>query len=243
MRTRLLGAACAVTAITAPAFAEPGWSGEGALAAGFTTGNTETTDVGIGVEIHFEGPRYSHHGEVAFDYAEQDGLKSKNRAFAAYQLDRVLTERWFAFGRVSYEQDEFSGFDSRAFLGAGAGYHVIDNDATSWTLRAAPGLKIDDVAADAAAVPPIAGGTEQSFAVEFGSEYAYAFNDAVTLSNDTSIIYAEVSTQMANRVALTAQLMDALSARFSVEVRHESDPQPGREQTDTATRFGLVYGF
>ncbi len=246
MKMRLFGAACAISVLSSPAaLADPGWSGEGALAAGLTTGNTETTDVGLGLEVEYEGGVYTHHGELAFDYAEQDGLESKNRIFGAYQLDRQLSDRLFGFFRTSYERDEFSGFDNRVFVGVGLGYDVIDNAATTWSVKAAPGLRIDEIASApaTATAPAVVGGTEETFAVVLGSEFEHAFNDAVTLSNNTEILYSEVSTQTSNRIALTAQMTDTLSARMSFEARHESDPPAGREETDTTTRFGLVYGF
>jgi putative salt-induced outer membrane protein len=46
-----------------------------------------------------------------------------------------------------------------------------------------------------------------------------------------------------NIAALTAKLTDILAARVSFEVRNESNPPFGREATDTATRFSLVFGF
>ena len=44
-------------------------------------------------------------------------------------------------------------------------------------------------------------------------------------------------------LAVTAALTGALSARFSVDVRYDTDPPVGFEQTDTATRVSLVYAF
>lgn len=240
MSIRAFCTGAALLGAASGAHADPGWSGEGALSAGVTTGNTETTDIGAGLKLAYEAGRWTHTGEVRFDYAEQDGLETKNRVVGAYQLNRDLTERLFAFARASHERDEFSGFDSRTFLGVGVGYTILDGAATTWSVKAAPGLKIDEVQP---APPAVVGGTEQSFAAVFGSTFAHAFNDHVSVGNDTEIIYADVSTQANNQTSLTAQIMERLSARLSFEVRYETDPALGRQDTDTATRFGLVYGF
>ena len=61
--------------------------------------------------------------------------------------------------------------------------------------------------------------TETSFSIVGASEYSHQFNEAVGISNETKILYAQESTQIGNIAALTASLTDTLSARFSFEVR------------------------
>jgi putative salt-induced outer membrane protein len=229
-----------------PAMAQDGprWTGEGSVSAGFTTGNTETTDAAIGVKAAREGQIWSFGVEARGEYGEDDGTENQNRIFLAGNADRQISDRLFGYGRVSYERDEFSGYESRAFIGGGLGYQAIDNEQTQWTLRGGPGIKIDEIRARVDPGPVIVPATtEESFAVNLGSDFDHAFNDNVAFSNDTQIVYAETSTQLQNVAALTAKLTDALSARVSFDVRHDTEPQGNFEQTDTATRFSLVYAF
>ena len=46
-----------------------------------------------------------------------------------------------------------------------------------------------------------------------------------------------------SKSAATARLAGDLSARFSFDVLHETEPPVGRERTDTISRASLVYGF
>jgi len=253
MHRKLIAAIAALTFVAGPSFAQEeeantGWTGEGSVSAGVTTGNTETSDLGIGIDMTRDTGTWAYGVEAQADYGELEGTESKNRWFLGGTVDRQINDRLFGFGRVSYEQDEFSGFDSRAFIGGGLGYDVIVGEKQSWTVRGGPGLKIDEIgeiittdALGATVITP--GVTEESLGVVASSNYAYAFNDSVKLSNDTSVLYADVSTQVTNSLALTAALSDALSARISFDVRHDTEPPLGFEQTDTATRFSLVYGF
>ncbi|MEM0985891.1 MAG: DUF481 domain-containing protein [Pseudomonadota bacterium] len=224
----------------------PGWSGEGSLAAGVTTGNTETADVGIGLKLARTATVWKSAFEGFADYAEAEGQETKNRIFVAGQLDRQLTDRAFTFGRVSHERDEFSGFDSRSFLGGGLGYQVFDGDRTSWVVEGGPGVKIDEIGSITVLDPNgmvigVPGDTVESVSFIAASNYAFKFNDAVRFTNDTDAIYAEESTQFINTAALTATLISRLSARFSFDVRHDTNPPPGFESTDTSTRISLVY--
>lgn len=229
-----------LTAATAPAFAQdatPEWTGEGALNAGVTTGNTETTDFGVAVKLKHTGDQWTQSGEFLADYAETDSIETKNRVFAAGQVDRVFDERWSGYGRLSWERDEFSGFDNRYFIGLGAAWKAIDSEATTWTLEGGPGYKVDEVRATLA--DPAR--TEESFGARAGSKFNHKLNESVTLSNDTEVVYSSTSTQLANITALTANLWGNLNARISFDVRHDTDPLPGFEATDTATKVSLVY--
>jgi putative salt-induced outer membrane protein len=218
---------------------ETGWSGEGALNAGFTTGNTKTRDAGVRVNAAHKEEVWSQLMEFGADYGDTGGVESKNRLAAAGQIDRGFGERMNGYVRATWERDEFSGFENRYFAGLGIGAKVIDANQTTWALEGGPGYKIDE--ARATATTPAA--TEETFGARAGSKFRHAFNERVSLTNDTEAVYSSTSTQLSNMVALDAGLMGNLSARVSLDVRHDTDPLLGFEPTDTATKFSLVYKF
>jgi Putative salt-induced outer membrane protein len=164
--------------------------------------------------------------------------------FFAAQGDFDLKDRLYGFVRGSWERDEFSGYESRAFLGAGLGYHVLKEAPTTWALEVAPGQKFDEVREVILPGPVIVPGySDNAFSVIGVSRVAHQFNPAVKLSNDTFVTWSDLTTQIDNRLAVSAALTGALSARFSFDVRHETNPPIGFEATDTATRVSLVYAF
>jgi putative salt-induced outer membrane protein len=247
---KIIFAAAAATALVAfPAVAQDtdGWSGEGSFSAGSTTGNTETTDLGLGIALAKKTGVWTYGLDADADYGEIDGFESRNRFRLGGNVDRQINDRLFGFGQASYENDQFSGYDSRIFIGGGLGYNVIENAATKWDVRGGPGIKIDEVKqiVDNTVAPAviIPAETQNSFGITASSNFSHAFNDAVTLTNDTDVLYAEESTQLGNVIALTAKLSDALSARVSFDVRHDTNPPLGFEDTDTATKVAIVYGF
>ena len=242
----VITALAAGTCLALPAFAdEAQWKGEGSFSAGLNTGNTETSDLGIGVKIARETQVWRNSAEFIADYGTKNGSETKNRIFVAAQTNRILNDNAFVFGAVSHEADEFSAFDSRSFVGGGVGWQVMDGPAARWSLEGGPGLKVDRVKAVTSGDPPetVPARTDDSFSFIAASKFDYTFNDSVKLGNDTSLLYAETSTQIGNKSSLTAVLTKSLSARFSFEVRHDTDPKPGFEETDTATRMSIVYAF
>ncbi len=249
---KLSSAIAAFALIAAPALAEDetttGWTGEGSLSAGVTTGNTETTDLGLGLKLDRDTGIWTIGLEAAADYGETGGAETKNRIFLGTHLDRQINDRLFGFGALSHERDEFSGFASRTFVGGGLGYEIFNSDAHGWTVRAGPGFKVDEIEAvlDNSTVPAtvlVPAITEESVSALGESNWRYQFNENVGLSNDTRALWAETSTQISNILALTAQLNGSLSARVSFEARHDTNPPLGFEATDTISRVSLVYGF
>ena len=227
--------------VAAPSFAQEGdgWYGEGSLSAGTTTGNTETTDVGGAFKAAYKAGVWNYGVDASADYGEIDGLESRNRWAIGGNADRLFNDRLFGFGRVSYEVDEFTAYDNRAFAGVGLGYHVLQGGAATWTVRGGPGIKLDKLRVAAPGVDR----SSESFGAFARSEYAYAFSDNVKLTNNTDLLYGDDSTQLGNSLALTSALGGGLSARVSFDVRHDTDPPAGFEDTDTATKVSLVYGF
>ena len=232
---------CASPLLAPTAFAQTaddlGWSGEGAFSAGFTTGNTETRDAGVRMVARHKGQQWSQLGEFTADYGDTDGVESKNRLSAAGQVDRVFTDKINGYVRTTWEKDEFSGFENRYFTGVGVGAKVVDTEQTKWSLEGGPGYKIDEVRATL--TDPAM--TDESFGARAGSKFSHAFNDRVSVSNNTEVVYSPSSTQISNGVALDANLMGNLSARVSLDVRHDTDPLPEFKATDTTTKFSLVY--
>ena len=242
----VLGAASFCLLSGLPAVAEDGWSGESSLSAGLTTGNTETSEAGLGIDLDRGAGDWNFGIQLSGDYGKEDGVESRNRYFGAVDLEHDFNDTMFTFGRASYEVDQFTGFDSRTFVCGGVGWHVLDYEDHHWTVRGGPGFKIDEVkrqiTTDSTGTVMITpASTEESLGAVAQSEYFYAFNEAVSLSNKTNVVYGQESTQINNSIGLTAALNGHLAARVSFDVRHDTAPQPTYEATDTATKFSLVY--
>ena len=128
-----------------PAVGEEGWSGASSRSAGRTTGNTEACHAGLGIDLDRGAGDWNFGIQLSGDYGKEDGVESRNRYFGAVDLEHDFTDTMFTFGRASYEVDQFTGFDSRTFVGGGVGWHVLDDEDHHWTVRGGPGFKIEEV--------------------------------------------------------------------------------------------------
>ena len=225
-------------------FEEKGWTGEMALSAINNTGNTSSTDVGAAGKFRYDDDAWRQFGSVVFDYGQSDSVETKNRFFADYELDRLIRDRLFGYGRGAVEFDEFDGYEARSVLGGGLGYQLVNTEARSWIVRGGPALRIDrlepvrDPITDAIITPAT---TDTEAAASLGSNFANAFSEDVKLTNYTDVTASADTTTLFNSLALTSNINGFLALRASFDVTHETQPAVGAEETDTTSRVSLVY--
>lgn len=223
-----------VLAPAAQAQITEGWAGEASLTGSKTTGNTETTDVGLGLNLAKSGDIWTHKFNASYDYGRNAGVDNKQRLALGYQIDRNLSERMYIFANGDYFQDDFGAFETGYFIGGGIGYKVILPEPIKWDLEAGAGYRSQKSQGPNSI-------TENEPALSLGSDFAYQFNENVSLYNRTELLWSESDTYIWNDIGVTAQLMGNLAARASFRVDTHSDVPLGREKTDTITRVGVVY--
>ncbi len=238
--THFLKATLAATTLAfglaSPAFAgiADGWTGEAGLTGSKTTGNTETTDVGLGLNLVKSDDVWRHKFNASVDYGKTSGVKDKQRFVLGYQIDRDINERLYAYGNADYFQDDFGAFESGYFVGAGLGYKLVLPDPFKWDVEAGLGFRNQKTQE----IVPV---TTEELAGRLASNMDYVFNDNVSLYNNSELIYSSSDTYIWNETGITAQLMGNLAARASFRVDTHSDVPAGRKKTDTISRVGVVY--
>jgi len=239
LRTKTLVALLTTTVLgfATTASAQDGWAGEASLAGSRTTGNTETTDLGLAFNIQKDGDVWRHTARGSADFGRVAGVNNKERFTLGYQLDRDITDRLYAFGNADWYQDDFGAFETGYYLGTGLGYKVILPAPTQWDVEAGLGFRSQETQGTVL-VPSV---TEDELALRGASKFKWDLNDNVSFYNNSEILYASSDTYLWNETGITATLMGNLAARASYRVDHHTDVPVGTEKTDTITRFGVVY--
>lgn len=218
-----------------------GWTGETSLTGSVTTGNTETTDIGLGLKLQKDAGPWHHKFNALADFGRVNGENSRERYDFGYQIDRDINDLLYVYGNADYYLDDFGAYQEGYFVGAGGGYKVILPDPIGWKLEGGAGFRSQETQDPVApALLPLSV-TDEEFALRGFSDFDYKFNDNVSLYNDTEILWASSDTYIWNEVGLTAKLSGNLAARASFRVDHHTDVVDGLENTDTITRFGIVY--
>ncbi len=216
-------------------FAISPWEGKIAASAVVANGNSENVAVGVLVDARREAGNFAHNVKANFDMGRSDGVQNVKRWGAAYQLDYKFDDRSYAYGRLSYIEDEFSGFDYRLFAGAGLGHFYYKSDELTWKVEAGPGFQyspIDDTRE-----------ISKEFAVYAASETDWVIREGLKLEQDFSVTWTSPTTTLTSLTALTASITQSISAGMGYEVRYETNPPDLKKQLDTILRANLAYGF
>ncbi len=216
-------------------FALSPWDGKVEASALFSSGNSENSAVGILIDASRTSGDFVHNFDAFFNLGSSNGVTNQKRWGAAYKLDYSFGEHTYAYGRIAYVEDEFSGFDYRLFAGAGLGHFLAKSERFTWKVEGGPGYRYSPI--DASRV------IEQNFAVYASSELDWLIRDGLTFEQDWNVTWTSPTTSFQSVTALTTQLWESLSTGISFEYRYETNPPLGRDKTDTLAKVSVIYGF
>lgn len=237
-------------------FAFGPWEGKIFGGASNASGNSQNTSIGFGLDAQRVAGKYTHNVTAYADFAStpiplldddgavvvdedgvtiQDRQQTQRRWGAAYKLDYLIRERLYAFGRASYDEDAFSGFDYRLGGSFGAGYFISKSDRLIWKVEAGPGYQYS----------PIDNTDEvlSNFALYGASETDWTIREGLLFEQDFRVTWTSPTTTFQSVTSISAALTEAFSVGGAFEVRHETNPPAGFVNTDTILRANVSYGF
>lgn len=215
----------------------PLWSGKAEVSYVGTSGNTDTSSLGGGVEVNYKPLPWEFTLKGAVIYAETDDVTTAESFAADFRASRLLTERWDVFGEALYYKNEFAGIESRYGARAGAGYKFLLGPVHFLKVDAAFGyISEDPVIGEDDDFPTLSSGVHYKWAFSPNAEFTDDFVITWNLDDSDDVVYTNVA-------ALSASLTKILSLKASYTIRYDNQPVPGFEERDTITAFALVAKF
>jgi len=214
-----------------------GWDieGEASLGLSATSGNTEEQAFAAGFSMDAKpGEDWLHHVDFTSDFARRSGETTKERYLGNYELSYFIWEKGYVYGLFNGEHDAFSGFDYRLSESIGLGYQVIGTDSTEWSIEGGPGVR---------QTKPVDGDLEHEVLFVANSDFSHNFTKNLLATNRTTVFAGSDRTTIRNIIAFETEVLTALTARLSFEVKHDTNVPEGREKTDTLSKVTLVYPF
>lgn len=210
------------------------WDGRAKAGLAIDSGNTDQTNYSMALEVSRPlNGGWGFDGKTEYFYTENAGNVTRDRWLVEARGERPTVDAWSFYLGSSYEQDRMSGFDYTAVLSAGATLHALDDNRTSWVLRAGPGARHR--------VPTDGGGVTQ-WVLELGSVYDFAVTETAQFSSETTLLAGPAS-RAEQRFKLTTAISEDWGLELGYRVKHEFDAQPGREETDSRLDLSIVHEF
>lgn len=220
------------------------WKGRGEIGGNRSTGNTDTLGLSGALTLERKGIDWDHKVTVRADYQRSGGRTSREKLFAAYEPRYDIRDGLFAYGLAQYDRDPFQGYAARYAISGGVGAKLVDSKALDLSLKVGPALRV---------TRGTDGMSDTRLAGLLGLDVDWRITDRLTLTQDTNavtetggaavVLVDSRSTTLNLITGLEAKVSERLSTRFSYAVDYNSNPPAGRVDTDTISRFSLVYGF
>ncbi|WP_448585551.1 DUF481 domain-containing protein [Thermaurantiacus sp.] len=209
------------------------WTGRVDLGGSVQTGNADTRNLALVLQIVRDGLSWRHRAEASADIQRSDGATDQQRILAAFQSDWKLSDRLFLWGRFDFETNFDAGVRRRFIESAGIGWRALARETLTWDVEVGPAARqtrFDD------------GRREDSLAFRGASRFSWTFAPKTRLTND-SFLFVEAASSLNNTAAISTSLFGNLVAGLSLTYLWEEEPAPGLRSSSTITRFTVGYGF
>jgi putative salt-induced outer membrane protein len=217
---------------------EPIWVGSLGLAWVATSGNTDTSTLGLDFALERKPEPWGLTLLARGNQAENNGETTAENYLVSARAVRKLSTRWEAFGGLAWAKDPFAGFDSQTVASAGATYLAVESKRHLLTLDAGLAYTWED------RVPPeedvdFAGGL-------LGLSWEW------TLSKNSKLVERLVflpnfddsgDWRLNSMTALEAAVNSWLALRLGFDIRYRNQPIGDADSTDTTSTASVVFNF
>ncbi len=118
------------------------WNRQVELGAVFLSGNTEEDTIKFRGDFVRDSTGWKHHADIDYLRSNRDSELSAQKLYTSLKSDYKLAGDQFAFGRVSYEDDRFSGFDYQTDIVVGYGRTLLQTrEQMKLDLEIGPGFR------------------------------------------------------------------------------------------------------
>ena len=214
---------------------QPGLSGSASLGYSGKTGNNESQEFSAGARLRYAQGQFVQTLGVALDFADDNGVKTKEDVFAVYDANYYFNDQFYAFvlGRVETDGLANAANENKVdgFIGVGPGYRIINTPDATWRVQAGVGISYLKDGVDNSE-------TETGYIVS--SRAYYRFSESIFGTNDTDILKSDSALRINNDLGVNFQVSDQFSTRISYLTEY-SDNRAIR--TDNKVGLSLVYGF
>ena len=233
----LFSALFSAQALSPAAFATTGdseWGGEAELGLVTTSGNTETTTANFKGKLENNREQWKHLLTFESLHASSEDNNTAERYLLTAKSSYKINDVSYAFGRFSYEDDRFSGYDYRATETLGYGRHIIREETLKFDVEGGPGARQSK---------PENGSTDSEGIVYLSANVKWDVSETSVFTQDLFSEIGEDVTVTKSVTGLKTQINGDLAMKTTYTIKQTSKVPTGIDKTDTETAVTLVYSF
>lgn len=208
------------------------WKASAELGFVKTSGNSDTQTLNAKFNASTSYESWKHALLLETLSSSSNDVRSAEKYRAEGQSDYFIDDRTYALGLLSWEKDNFDGFDYQASIAVGLGYKFIQESNMELSLELAPGYRISEYKS---------GNNEEDAIIRAAEIFSWKISKTSTLDQFLNTEAGDSNTVTRFGVSLTSQIADALSMKLGYSIKHNSDVVSGSDKTDKETSVTLVY--
>ncbi|MCB1672287.1 MAG: DUF481 domain-containing protein [Gammaproteobacteria bacterium] len=204
------------------------------LGAIITSGNTQERNVAYGVTVDYLLNDWEYQFTSDGLRNNKDGKTTAQRFYHVARARRDLSENNFLGLRGAYEADRFNGYDYQADITATYGHTWLTTvDNMSLDTEIGPGYRNSE-------------GEEGSLSeliLRAAAEYEWGISETANFYQNLALEFGQDSSIYRSESGIETEVMENISLRFSINIRHQTEVPEDRKKTDTQTSITLVWTF
>ncbi|MDT8319538.1 MAG: DUF481 domain-containing protein [Xanthomonadales bacterium] len=212
-----------------------GWHGTGEFGFVKTGGNTDTESLNLGLEFIYEKEKWRYTLNAAAQRSEQDGNTDAQRWTVGAQSDYKFSEKSYWFGSFRHESDKFAGFDPVSTVAVGYGRELIHDERHFLLGETGIGYRTEEDATT--------GESEENVIFRGRLDYRWTISANSEIANLSLVESGSDNTYFQNDTSLNVAINSRFAVKLAFQYRYNSNPPPGKDDTDTQFTTNLVYNF
>jgi putative salt-induced outer membrane protein YdiY len=216
------------------------WHGGGNLGFALARGNTETTNISLGLATERKtiDDKLSLYSNSVYAMDGRSDSTTANDIRGGLRYDRNLGTRLFGYGSGDFEHDGLQALTIRSVIGTGFGYHAINTKSTSLDLLAGGAYTLEDYDT---------GVTNNLGTTSLGLQYAKTVNGTTTFTHKAFVLPYLNSLgdyRATFDLGMATKISRLLTWQVNVSDHYVTNPLPTFNENDLllTTGIGVTFG-
>ena len=204
------------------------------------SGNTNTAAMNASLLFTIWTKRHRFHTDGKYNFASADNVETANNARLNLRYDYFFSKKTFMPVFNFLEQDQFQGLNARVTLGVGLGYQFWDQDDHKLKGYMGPAWVYEDFVETGETVTPT-----WAWGLRWEKEF---FSDNVKIFHNQQG-YRDFAGDKSRALRLVfeqgvrVEVYGDLYMKLEFDWRFNSEPEPGKAQSDETFVWGLGYSW
>ena len=204
------------------------------LGALVTSGNTQERSLNFAGSVIIDREKWEYNFSLDGLYTSSDSEVKGQRFYGIASAKYELTEDSSILTRFSHEDDRFSGFDSQSDFTISYGRGFLQNRTDmGLTVNTGPGVRwsrLDNSVFE-----------EPIFRV--AGDYDWTISSSAAFNQQISTEIGTDSNIYRSETGIETRILENLTLKFSLNIKHQTIVPAGRDKTDTETAVTFVMNF